>query len=84
MAGVLPTFYDVRNKLSAEAVTYLRKTFGARTLPPVRVNTKLAEAPSAKKTIFEHAPDSNGARDYIRVVEWLRTGEGRAQATRAA
>ncbi len=84
VAGVLPTFYDVRNKLSAEAVTYLRKTFGARTLPPVRVNTKLAEAPSAKKTIFEHAPDSNGARDYIRVVEWLRTGEGRAQATRAA
>ena len=78
VAGVLPTFFDVRNRLSAEAVSYLRKTFGARTLPPVRVNTKLAEAPSAKKTIFEYAPDSNGARDYIRVVEWIRTGRERA------
>jgi chromosome partitioning protein len=84
VAGVLPTFYDVRNKLCLEALTYLRKTFGARALPPVRVNTKLAEAPSKKKTIFEYAPESHGARDYIRVVEWLRTGEGATPMTRAA
>lgn len=84
VAGVLPTFYDVRNKLALEALNYLRKTFGPRALPPVRVNTKLAEAPSKKKTIFEYAPESHGARDYIRVVEWLRTGEGAASMTRAA
>ncbi len=74
IAGVLPTFYDVRNRVCSEAASYLRKTFGAKTLPPVRVNTRIAEAPSQKKTIFEHAPDSNGARDYIRVVEWLKNG----------
>ncbi len=84
IAGVLPTFYDSRNRVSTEVVSYLRKTFGARTLPPVRRNIKLTEAPSFKKTIFEHAPDSHGARDYIRVVEWLRTGEGKTQTTRAA
>ena len=84
IAGVLPTFYDVRNRVCAEALGYLKKTFGARTLPPVRVNTKLAEAPSHQKTIFEHAADSHGARDYIRVVEWLRTGEGARPLTRAA
>jgi len=83
VAGVLPTFYDVRNRSSAEAVSFLRKTFGMRTLPPIRVNTKLAEAPSTKKTIFEHAPDSHGARDYIRVVEWLRTGENTVEMTGA-
>lgn len=74
IAGVLPTFFDVRNKVSVSAYGHLKQTFGPRTLPPVRVNTKLAEAPSAKKTIFELAPESNGARDYVRVVEWLRTG----------
>lgn len=84
IAGVLPTFYDVRNKLCLEALNYLRKTFGARALPPVRVNTKLAEAPSLRQTIFEYAPDSHGARDYIRVVQWLRTSEGNAPLTRAA
>jgi chromosome partitioning protein len=30
----------------------------------IRNNVKLAEAPSFGHTIFEHAPDSNGARDY--------------------
>lgn len=84
IAGVLPTFYDVRKSVCTEVVGYLRKSFGERTLPPIRVNTKLAEAPSFKKTIFEHAPDSHGARDYIRVVEWLRTGEGASPMTRAA
>ena len=82
IAGVLPTFYDVRNRISSEAVNYLRKTFGAKLLPPIRVNTRIAEAPSQKKTLFEHAPDSNGARDYIRVVEWLKNSA--AAQTRAA
>ncbi|MEZ4269905.1 MAG: ParA family protein [Myxococcota bacterium] len=82
VAGVVPTFYDVRNRVCVEVLGYLRRTFGPRTLPPVRVNTKLAESPSHKKTIFEHAPESHGARDYIRVVEWLRTGEGARPATR--
>jgi chromosome partitioning protein len=84
VAGVLPTFYDSRNRICGESINYLRKTFGAKTLPPVRSNTKIAEAPSQKKTIFEHAPDSNGARDYIRVVEWLKNGAASASATRAA
>ncbi len=84
VAGVLPTFYDVRNRVCNEVVNYLRKSFGPRTLPPIRVNIKLAEAPSFGKTIFEHAPDSNGARDYIRVVEWLRTSEGAGANTEAA
>ncbi|MBI5511221.1 MAG: AAA family ATPase [Deltaproteobacteria bacterium] len=78
VAGVLPTFYDVRDKVGAEVVSILRKTFGAKTLPPIRINIKLAEAPSFKKTIFEHAPDSHGARDYTRVVEWLRTADSAA------
>ncbi|MBN1959342.1 MAG: ParA family protein [Deltaproteobacteria bacterium] len=82
IAGVLPTFYDKRNRISAEAVNYLRKTFGAKLLPPIRINTRIAEAPSQKKTVFEHASDSNGARDYIRVIEWLKNGA--AKETRAA
>ncbi len=83
VAGVLPTFFDKRNRVCVEALNHLRKTFGARALPPVRVNTKLAEAPSKKRTIFEHAPDSNGAMDYLRVVEWLRNSEVKSN-TRAA
>ncbi len=69
MLGVLPTFYDVRNRISREALDALREHFKERCLAPIRVNTKLREAPSAKKTIFEHAPTSHGALDYLELVD---------------
>lgn len=85
ICGVLPTFYDGRNKISVDAVQNLRGYFKERTLPPVRVNTKLKEAPAYKKTIFEHDPDCHGARDYRRVVEWIDAlGEVQATAPTAA
>lgn len=71
ICGVLPTFFDVRAKISTDAVQNLRSYFKERTLPPIRVNTKLKEAPQFKKSVFEHAPDSHGARDYARVVQWI-------------
>ena len=36
-----------------------------------RVNTRLKEAPSHKKTIFEYDPDSSGAKDYGVVADWI-------------
>lgn len=83
LLGVVPTFYDVRNRISREALATLREHFGDRCLPPVRVNTRLREAPSVKQTIFEHAPDSHGAADYMGLVNWIggRYGiQGRRQA----
>lgn len=67
--GVLPTFFDIRNGISREAKDALEKHFGERCLPPIRVNVKLREAPSVKQTIFELAPESHGAEDYLKVVE---------------
>jgi chromosome partitioning protein len=71
IAGVLPTFYDARTRLACEVLDTLRAHFKEKCLAPIRTNTRLAEAPSHKKTIFEHAPDSHGATDYARVVEWF-------------
>ena len=67
--GVVPTFFDVRTRISIEAVNTLKSYFKERVLPPIRINTKLREAPGHKKTIYEYAPDSRGAQDYRRVVE---------------
>lgn len=66
--GVLPTFYDVRNRIARESLDTLKRHFGEHCLPPVRVNTRLKEAPSVKQTIFELAPDSHGAEDYRHLV----------------
>jgi chromosome partitioning protein len=67
--GVIPTFFDVRTRISVEAVNTLKSYFKDRVLPPIRINTRLREAPGHKKTIFEYAPDSRGSQDYRRLVE---------------
>lgn len=78
MLGVLPTFYDARAKISRDSIDALREHFGERCLPAVRASTKLREAPSVRKTIFEHAPDSHGAEDYRALVEHVRRVRGDA------
>lgn len=71
VGAVLPTFYDGRAKICRDAHEALQKHFGSLCLPPIRMNTKLKEAPSHKKTIFEHDPHSTGAEDYRVVVRML-------------
>ncbi|HEX6811464.1 MAG TPA: ParA family protein [Planctomycetota bacterium] len=65
IACVVPCMVDARTNLSTEVLREIDAHFGpllAKTR--IRNNVKLAEAPSFGRTIFEHAPDSNGARDY--------------------
>ena len=82
--GVLPTFFDVRNRVAKDAVEALRKYFGDRCLPPIRVNTRLREAPSAKQSIFEYDPECHGANDYRALVDHvLRAVRGESKAPRA-
>ncbi len=69
--GILPTFYDMRNNISDESVKTLRGYFHDKVLPPIRVNTRLKEAPRHRKTIFEYAPESRGAADYKKLIRWV-------------
>ena len=83
--GVLPTMYDARARICRDAVDTLKQHFGERCFAPVRMTTKLKEAPANGKTIFEYAPDSNAAEDYAAVVERIITGGAAVSgATRAA
>lgn len=84
LLGVLPTFYDQRNRISREALEALRDHFKERCLPPIRVNTRLKEAPSVKQTIFEHAPQSHGAKDYMQLVQSIVDLRGDEQPIAAA
>jgi len=71
IAAVLPTFYDGRTRLAREVLETLQGHFKQKCLEPIRANTRLAEAPSNRKSIFEYAPQSHGAADYNRVVDWV-------------
>jgi chromosome partitioning protein len=65
IACVLPCMVDARTNLSTEVLREIDAHFGPLLAKArIRNNVKLAEAPSFGHTIFQHAPDSNGARDY--------------------
>ncbi len=82
--GVLPTMYDARARICRDAVDTLKQHFGERCFAPVRMTTKLKEAPANGKTIFEYAPDSNAAEDYAAVVERIVTGATATSGTTRA
>lgn len=81
ISAVLPTFYDGRTRLAREVLETLQGHFKTKCLEPIRHNTRLAEAPSHKKTIFEYAPVSHGAEDYNRVVDWMLSTNAQAQTS---
>jgi chromosome partitioning protein len=72
----LLTRFDIRRRMAREILLMAEKEFGAdvcKTL--ISENVSLAESPALNKTIFEHAPSSNGARNYDALLdELLNTG----------
>ncbi len=67
---IVPTRFDGRTKRARRILELLQDAFGEELVTnPIRVNTSIAEAAHFGKTIFEHAPNSNGAADYAALVE---------------
>jgi len=68
--GIVVVMFDKRRKLSSEIQDYLQqnveeKIFQSR----IRLNVKLAEAPSFGKSVLDYDPASNGAHDYMALAE---------------
>ena len=80
VSGIVICMQEAGTRLSAEVVADVQAFLesarhgnvpwsGARLFETViRRNIKLAESPSYGKSIFDYAPDSNGARDYERLA----------------
>lgn len=78
VTGIVPCLYDSRLRLAREVLGEIRRYFKNEVFPhPVRSNVKLAEAPSFGQTIFEYAPDSNGAVDYMKLAKEILAREDR-------
>ena len=68
------TRFDARRKMSWEIDRQLRERYGADVCQTrVAESVSLAESPSQGRDIFEHAPQSRGARDYQMLLDELET-----------
>jgi len=67
---IIPTMFDVRNNICKEFLDRMYAEFTCYlTTVPIRVNTKLKEAPKAKVSIFTYDHKSSGAEDYWKIVK---------------
>ncbi len=66
LTGVLACMVDYRRTLTSEVVSELERHLGEKLFRTrIRVSVRLAEAPGFGRTIFQHAPGSRGAEDYL-------------------
>jgi chromosome partitioning protein len=64
--GILLTFVETRTSLSREVQRQMREFFGDLVFDTViHRNVRLAEAPSAGKSIFSYSPNNKGSTEYL-------------------
>jgi chromosome partitioning protein len=70
ISGIIATRFDARKKLNKGIVDTITERFGKKLFKTlIRENISLAEAPGYGQTIFEYAPKSYGAQDYLALAK---------------
>ena len=68
----LLTRFDKRRKMSREIVNDARARFGDDLcISTICEDVRVAESPAVKRSVFEHAPNCRGARDYQNFLDEL-------------
>lgn len=77
IGGVLITLYDTRRNMDKGIIEAIKARFTAEAFNTIiKNNSKIAEAPTYGKDIFEYAPKSTGADAYRDVAKELIEREG--------
>ncbi len=75
ITNVIPTMFDARSRANKETLKEIRRGYEDLVTEPIRVNSKLKEAPSAGKHIFDYAKSSRGAKDYLKLAQSIISNE---------
>lgn len=76
---VIPTMYDTRNKICKQTLVEIKNEFESLVSTPIRINSKVKEAPKYAKSIFSYAKSSPGAQDYGKLVDEVLAMEHQAE-----
>lgn len=70
--GVMLTMYDVRNRLSAQVASDVRKHLGRAVFQAmIPRNVRVAEAPSFGKPVMMYDPSCSGSKAYVALADEL-------------
>lgn len=77
VSKIVPTMFDIRNNICKETLNQMRNDYYELITDPIRTNSKLREAPKARKSIFSYAKRSRGAEDYRKLVKTIIRDEAK-------
>lgn len=69
ISKVLPTMHDTRTSMSKMMLSQMQSEFYTNIADPIRMNSKIREAPHRKKPVAKFSRSSNGAKDYAKLVK---------------
>ena len=69
VSKIIPTFYNKHNNKTKHVHDSLDRVFSEYISSPIRANVTISEAAGQGKTIFEFAPTSTAATDFINLTE---------------
>src|SRR3989338_403746 len=76
VSSILPTMFDTRNNICKEILLRMKQEFTPLLVTePIRVNSKLKEAPKSKMSIFSYDKHSTGAEDYWKFIKLVLENE---------
>ncbi len=68
ITAIIPTMFDKRNKICKSTLEKINSKFKDIVTNPIRISSKLKEAPEFNKSIFDYAKNNNAAKDYESAV----------------
>ncbi|MBI3856675.1 MAG: ParA family protein [Planctomycetes bacterium] len=72
ISGVITCQFNPRRALTKDVIADLENHFPGKVLKSrIRVNVRLAEAPSHGMSVHQYAPGSNGSKDYLSLAKEL-------------
>lgn len=70
LSGIIPTLYNPRTRIHLGVINEIKSTFGSKlVLPGIPYDIRLAEAPSFRRTVFEHAAKSKAALAFNQLAK---------------
>lgn len=74
---IVPTLFDSRINVCRDVLSKIQNEYYELVSEPIRINSKLKEAPGAKCSIFKYDAKSRGAADYMNLVRTVIRQEPR-------
>lgn len=74
LLGVVITMFDTRTNIAKDSYRHIKEVFGAKMMKTqISRSVRLEESPAYKESVLTFAPNSTGAKEFLKLAKEVRT-----------